>query len=170
MEKQANIKRIPFTFNVGDQVLLKHQPYRQQIVTRRTSEKLTKIYFGPFQIINRVEEVAFMLDLPSSSRIHHVVHVSLLRPYFGSNPTGDFKPLPSQKPYDFLEPHQLPDTPSTHDPEAPSVPHGFASEVRNSTSSLLEKNVSGCLEPPFASKKNNKNTFEGHRKSDFKSF
>lgn len=38
-----------------------------------------------------------MLDICSSSHIHPAVCVALLRQYFGSDPYGDFWPLPLQK-------------------------------------------------------------------------
>lgn len=41
--------------------------------------------------------ITYMLDLPSSSRVHSVVHVSLLKPYFGTQLHEDFCPLPSHK-------------------------------------------------------------------------
>ncbi|XP_058769067.1 uncharacterized protein LOC131642924 [Vicia villosa] len=97
MEKQANKKRLDVSFNQGDMVLLKLHPYRQQTVTKRTSQKLSKRFFGPFQIIKRVGEVAYLLDLPSSSRIHPVVHVSLLKPYHGSLSTTEIRPIPPQE-------------------------------------------------------------------------
>ncbi|XP_058757457.1 uncharacterized protein LOC131630720 [Vicia villosa] len=94
MEKQANLKRRDFTFHPGDLVLLRLHPYRQQTVSRRNSQKLAKRFYGPYQIIKKVGEVAYMLDLPSSSRIHPVVHVSLLRPYFSEGGNQEFRPLP----------------------------------------------------------------------------
>lgn len=51
-----------------------------------------------------------MLDLASSSRIHPVGHVSLLRPYFGSDPKDDFCPLSLQDKIPFLENHRLSDS------------------------------------------------------------
>lgn len=90
MEKQANKKRRNFTFQIGDQVLLRLQPYRQTTVNRRTSQKLSKRFFGPFKITERVGSVAYRLDLPPESRIHPVVHISMLRPYYG----GEDLPLP----------------------------------------------------------------------------
>lgn len=38
--------------------------------------------------------MAYELDLPPFSRIHPVIHISLLRPYHGGNPQAHFKPLP----------------------------------------------------------------------------
>ncbi|XP_058757922.1 uncharacterized protein LOC131631166 [Vicia villosa] len=94
MEKQANTKRRSFTFQEGDMVLLKLKPYRQSTVVRRESQKLAKRYFGPYKVIKQVGTVDYLLDLPSSSRIHPVVHVALLKPYHGVDPASDFHPLP----------------------------------------------------------------------------
>lgn len=86
-------------------MLLKLQPYCQHTVIKRTLQKLAKRFFGPLKIIKRIEKVAYMLDLPSSSRILSVMHVSLLRPYFGSNPHGDFWPFLLQQKLVFLGEH-----------------------------------------------------------------
>lgn len=91
-----------YTFQPDDLVLLKLQPYRQNTVKKRTSEKLAKRFFSPFKIIKHVGEMAYLLDLPSSLWIHPVVHVSLLRPYFGTEPTTDFRPLPFEKLIEFM--------------------------------------------------------------------
>ncbi|MCI19211.1 hypothetical protein A2U01_0040367, partial [Trifolium medium] len=53
MEAQANKKRVDYTFNPGDLVLLRLQPYRQQTVARRMSQKLAKRYYGPYKVIRK---------------------------------------------------------------------------------------------------------------------
>ncbi|XP_058733354.1 uncharacterized protein LOC131604963 [Vicia villosa] len=79
-----------------DLVLLKLHPYRQQTVNKRTSQKLAKCFFGPFKIIKRVGEVAYMLDLPSSSQVHPVIDVSLLKPYHSLPPSEVSRLLPPE--------------------------------------------------------------------------
>ena len=44
--------------------------------------KLNPRYIGPFRILERIEPVAYQLDLPRDlERIHDVFHVSMLRKY-----------------------------------------------------------------------------------------
>ena len=48
--------------------------------------KLAKRYYGPFQILQRINETSYRLKLPSSWHIHNAFHVSLLKPYKGETP------------------------------------------------------------------------------------
>ena len=44
--------------------------------------KLSPIYIGPFEIMERIGKVAYRLALPSEmSSVHNVFHVSMLRKY-----------------------------------------------------------------------------------------
>jgi len=84
MTSHANQRRREVSFEVGDYVYLKLQPYRQTTVTFRSSLKLSPRFYGPFQILSKVSLVAYRLDLPKDYQIHDVFHVSLLRKHLGS--------------------------------------------------------------------------------------
>ena len=49
----------------------------------KASHKLSPKFFGPFKIIQRVGRVAYRLDLPASSFIHPLFHVSCMKAKLG---------------------------------------------------------------------------------------
>lgn len=51
MKTQADRKQTDVSLEIGDQVLVKLQPYRQNSVAVRKNQKLGMRYFGPFKII-----------------------------------------------------------------------------------------------------------------------
>jgi len=81
MKIQADKNRVDRTFLVGEQVLLKLQPYAQSSAANRPYPKLAYKFFGPFEILEKVGCAAYKLALPSDSQIHNVFHVSQLKPF-----------------------------------------------------------------------------------------
>jgi transposase InsO family protein len=79
MKKQSDQRRSKRSFDVGDLVYLKLQPYAQSFVMPRSHHKLSIKYFRPYLVTDRVGAVAYRLQLPDNCRIHPVVHVSQLK-------------------------------------------------------------------------------------------
>jgi len=92
MKKQADKRRSERSFNVGDWVFLKLQPYVQSSVVARSNNKLSFKFFGPFRIPKRVGAVAYLLDLPTTATVHPVFHVSLLKSSPGSQTVSSSLP------------------------------------------------------------------------------
>jgi hypothetical protein len=66
-------------------VFLEKQPYVQTSLAPHSNQKLASKYFGPFRVVQKVGKVAYHLDLPSSTSMHLVFHVSQLKKMVGSH-------------------------------------------------------------------------------------
>jgi hypothetical protein len=78
---------------VGDEVLVKLQPYRQHSAALRKNKKLSMKYFGPFKVLEKIGTVAYKLELPSTARIRPISPVSQLK-LFKGNAYEPYMPLP----------------------------------------------------------------------------
>lgn len=83
MKQLADQNRKDVSFNVGDHVFLKLQPYRQQTAFKQAHQKLSNNFYGLYCILERRGSVAYKLQLPEKARIHSTFHVSLLKKYDG---------------------------------------------------------------------------------------
>jgi hypothetical protein len=84
---QADKHKVERTFEVGDLVYLRLQPYRQASIKRSGAEKLQPRFFGPYRVNRRVGVVAYELDLSQGSKIHNVFHFSCLKRAIGKHIT-----------------------------------------------------------------------------------
>jgi hypothetical protein len=72
--------RTHMEFKVGDHVFLKVKANRSSLKLRNCS-KLVSRYCGPFEMLERIGPVVYMIALPTYMSVHNVFHVSLLKKY-----------------------------------------------------------------------------------------
>ena len=76
----ANKNRVFRDFKVGEHVFFKVKEKRSFLILG-SYPKLAARYCGPFEILENIGPVAYMLSFPASMRVHIVFHVSLLNKY-----------------------------------------------------------------------------------------
>jgi hypothetical protein len=88
-----DVKHTDVAFCVGDWVWVKllHRPIAS--LPHQTKGKIASRFYGPYQIPEKIGEVAYRVQLPAGARIHNVVHVGVLKAYHGNAPT-EVPPLP----------------------------------------------------------------------------
>ncbi|XP_073121848.1 uncharacterized protein [Henckelia pumila] len=79
--KYENVWRRPLIFAQGDRVFLKISPFRGTVQFEKKG-KLSPRFIRPYEILDKVGDLAYRLALPPAlSGIHDVFHVSILRKY-----------------------------------------------------------------------------------------
>jgi Chromo (CHRromatin Organisation MOdifier) domain len=87
MIKETNYKPL----NKGNKVWLKGSHLKLPYATM----KLAPRRYGPFEVVTKVSNVTYRIQLPPIWKIHHVFHASLLTPYNEMNTRGpNFLELP----------------------------------------------------------------------------
>ena len=84
MEQQENQHHSERSFDVGDWVFLWLQPYKQMpLMQAKKDHKLSPKYYVPYKVLQNICTMAYILEFPSSSRVHLVFHVSCLKKVIG---------------------------------------------------------------------------------------
>jgi hypothetical protein len=85
MKQQADQHHSERSFEVGDWVFLRLQPYKQMSLKQaKKDNKLSPKYYGPYKVLQKIGTMAYKLELPASSRVHPVFHVSCLKKVIGN--------------------------------------------------------------------------------------
>ena len=79
-KSQADLKITPKEFQVGEHVFIKVRPKNSSLRLVSCS-KLEPRYYGPFEILSGIGQVAYQLALPPNLRVHNVFHISVLKKY-----------------------------------------------------------------------------------------
>ena len=80
MKQQAYQHCSERTFNEGDWVFLRLQPYKHMSPKNtKKDNKLLPKYYSPYKVLQKIGSMAYKLDLPASSWVHTVFHVSCLK-------------------------------------------------------------------------------------------
>jgi hypothetical protein len=84
IKQQADQHRSERSFEVGDWVFLRLQPYKQMSVKKaRKDNKLSPMYYVPYKVLQKIGTMAYKLEFPASSRVHLGFHVSCLNKVIG---------------------------------------------------------------------------------------
>jgi len=77
MKQQVDYHRSERSFDVGNWVFLRVQPYKQISLNQaKKDNKLSPKYYGPYKVLQKIGTMIYKLELFASSRVHPVFHVS----------------------------------------------------------------------------------------------
>jgi transposase InsO family protein len=78
------IRPRPTTFEVGENVLLSTKYIQPAFMRQPGNKKLKAKFIGPFEIVRKIGQTTYELDLPASMKVRPVINVEYLRKYNAS--------------------------------------------------------------------------------------
>ena len=88
MKQQADQHHSERSFEEGDWVFMRLQPYKKMSLKKLNKDnKLPSKYYGPYKVLQKIGSMAYKLELPVSSQVHPVFHVSFLKKVIGDKIT-----------------------------------------------------------------------------------
>ena len=85
MKQQADQHRSERTFQVGDMVFLRLQPYKNSSLKLKGHQNLAPKFYGPYKVLQKIGSVVYKLEIHPSSHIHLVFHASCIKKVIGTN-------------------------------------------------------------------------------------
>ena len=77
----------------------------------KKENKLSPKYYGPYKVLQKIGTMAYKLELPASSRVHPIFHVSCLEKVIGENlPVQTIFPELDEEGKIILEPEAVTET------------------------------------------------------------
>ena len=84
MKQQVDQHCSERNFEEGDWVFLRLKRYKQMPLKKLNKDnKLAPKYYGPYKLLQKIGSMAYKLELPTSSLVHPVFHVSCLNKVIG---------------------------------------------------------------------------------------
>ena len=81
----ADMRRKDIRYEIVEKVFLKVSPWKK-VMRFGKNGKLSPRFIGPYEVIEKVGPVAYILALPPElEKIHNVFHVSMLRRYWSDS-------------------------------------------------------------------------------------
>jgi hypothetical protein len=103
--KRIKYSRTPQELHINQKVWLDGRNLKTNVPSRKFAPRR----YGPFNVIEKISNVAYRVKLPETMKIHNVFHIDLLTPYHATTSYGENYPQPPPELIDGEEEYEVED-------------------------------------------------------------